>query len=410
MTRKVLRDLLGLDVAAQRRVSAECRQQRKGRNGRKGFRKLDREVCEKYLTEHSRATSQLYVGRGKRKAGEEVQVKVKRALTDSARQLRLQSDFKHACSQATWYRMLKSKMPEFSKCCRKLDVCGKCHDWDESLSRRLHTSLTEWRQTLKTLLPVYWDPWDAKVDSLFSEHEQAELSDRFLIALRNYVDQGPTRRPDGCSLKQLLELHEAEAAIRHELDTKWARSTEQIGVIELVQMFSVHFLLRDRQNEAFLKDWHTPCPDTVHELLDFKQHDTLPVGPSEKGSWWYANARLQVKVLTVIVWTATSGHLYNTYASHVLDQSTPFALTCVEDALERSARDGATPGRRQVIWADCGGHFRSCRFLCETLITSLQQRLELETAEVHFFAEGHGKRALRRTFRPHVQMVGVVCS
>ena len=58
-------------------------------------------LCEAYLTEHSRATSQLYVGRGKRKAGEEVQVKVKRALTDSVRQLRLQSDFKHACCQAT---------------------------------------------------------------------------------------------------------------------------------------------------------------------------------------------------------------------------------------------------------------------------------------------------------------------
>ena len=49
MTRKVLRDLLGLDVAVQRRVSAECRQLCKGRNGRKGFRKLDREVCKASL-------------------------------------------------------------------------------------------------------------------------------------------------------------------------------------------------------------------------------------------------------------------------------------------------------------------------------------------------------------------------
>ena len=44
MQRKQLRDLLGLDVALQRRVGQ--RKPRKGRNGRKGWSKLDMSQCK----------------------------------------------------------------------------------------------------------------------------------------------------------------------------------------------------------------------------------------------------------------------------------------------------------------------------------------------------------------------------
>ena len=103
---------------------------------------------------------------------------------------------------------------------------------------------------------------------------------------------------------------------------------------------------------------------------------------SEAGSWWYANARLAVTVLTVIVWTPTSERVYYTYASHVLDQSTAFALTCVHDALDRHADAAACT--KQVIWADCGGHFRSCRFLSDALVASLRSRPVLTQAELNF--------------------------
>ena len=109
---------------------------------------------------------------------------------------------------------------------------------------------------------------------------------------------------------------------------------------------------------------------------------------SEKGSWWYATARLSVTVLTVIVWSKAGGRCYYTYASHCLEQSSQFALTCVRDALDRA--DAAT-FQRQVVWADCGPHFRSSRFLGEVLVTAVEERPRLLVSEVNLFAEGHGK-------------------
>ena len=109
---------------------------------------------------------------------------------------------------------------------------------------------------------------------------------------------------------------------------------------------------------------------------------------SEAGSWWYANARLQITVLTICVWTKESGRLYLTYATNILDQSTPLALTCVRDAISRC--EGADACSAQRVWADSGGHFRSTRFLGETLVTSLSTRPVLQQTDVHFFAEGHG--------------------
>ena len=45
---------------------------------------------------------------------------------------------------------------------------------------------------------------------------------------------------------------------------------------------------------------------TLYFQMDFKEHDTLPVGPEEDGDWWYANSRLGITVLTIYMWSATS--------------------------------------------------------------------------------------------------------
>ena len=100
-----------------------------------------------------------------------------------------------------------------------------------------------------------------------------------LDALRNYIDCGAPRRPEGISLELVLRPHEAEASIRHGMDSKWARMKESIGVLELAKIHGFHFLVRDKQNAAFLTDWHEPQPGWLYLALDFKQHDTLPVGP-----------------------------------------------------------------------------------------------------------------------------------
>ena len=109
---------------------------------------------------------------------------------------------------------------------------------------------------------------------------------------------------------------------------------------------------------------------------------------NEAGSWWYATARLQVTVLTVICWSKEGVRTYFTYASHCLDQSSPFAMTCLDDALARVEAAGFA---KQVLWADCGGHFRSCRFLGHVLADAVVARPNLICSELNFFVEGHGK-------------------
>ena len=144
----------------------------------------------------------------------------------------------------------------------------------------IKVSLSLWREELEALLPTYWAKWDAELEQRFQDHEVDQLSMGFLEGLRNYIDRGSTRRPDGPSLDTLLQLHTTEAKVRHELDTAYSRMPERVGLREVVAMHSFHFLVRDHQNEMFLEDFHNPDPNSLYMALDFKQHDTLPLGPS----------------------------------------------------------------------------------------------------------------------------------
>ena len=281
-------------------------------------------------------------------------------------------------------------------------------------------SLQQWRGQLGAFLPTYWQKWDAELKGRFCKHDVDNLSFGYLTALRNYIDQGAQRRPEGLSLLALFELHQLEAKVRHEMGTDYSRLSDTVGLLSVVEMHDFHFLVRDHQNEKFLRDFHKPEDGSLYVQLDFKQHDTLPLGPcgpylvacwvvvvckrwspvvfvlsvfciqlrTEAGSWWYATARLQVTVLGIICWSKGGGRTYYTYASHCLDQSTPFALSCVADMLNREKAEGYS---RQVVWADCGPHFRSSHFLAQVLVLAVQERPQLLTSELHFFAEGHGK-------------------
>ena len=270
--------MLGLDVHLQRRCG--IRKSKKGANGRKGYRKIDRKAAEEFLLANSKPTCQLYCGSGKRRAGAEARVRQKRSLIDSKRQLHLSSGLDQQISLSTWYRSMKCLWPEY--CCTKrvLDKCGKCHQWDEQVMPMIKVSLAQWREDLQALLPTYWAKWDAELEQRFQDHEVEQLSMGFLEGLRDYVDRGPTRRPDGLSLETLLALHTTEAQVRHELDTAYSRMPERVGLVETVAMHSFHFLVRDHQNETFLEDFHNPEPNSLYMMLDFKQHDTLPLGPS----------------------------------------------------------------------------------------------------------------------------------
>ena len=146
---------------------------------------------------------------------------------------------------------------------------------------RLRESVTDIRQKLACLEKSYWEKFDEKVCGVCSPHEVDSLSTRFLQAMRRWIDQGPRRRPEGMTYKDKALLFEAEAAARHQLDTKWARIDEEIGMLEVSSMYDFHFLIRGQQKPSPLDAWHQPAAGVRHVLLDYKQHVTLPVGPSE---------------------------------------------------------------------------------------------------------------------------------
>ena len=121
-------------------------------NGRLGWKKLSPMKHKQVLTEHSVETCQTVVGRGrKRKVGSDGapvgddDLTVKRALTDTRRQIDLQNE--SVCKQVsmtTWYRRTTAGHVEFSKGTRKFDVCEKRLQLDKQIVRVARESLARW--------------------------------------------------------------------------------------------------------------------------------------------------------------------------------------------------------------------------------------------------------------------------
>ena len=95
------------------------------------------------------------------------------------------------------------------------------------------------------------------------------------------------------TLKEKLDLHTVEARLLHELRTDWTGVDDKVGLLTVAEGHAFHWLLRDRHKELLVRDWDTPLEGVAYIQADFKQHVTLPVGPTETGDWWYANARSQ---------------------------------------------------------------------------------------------------------------------
>ena len=67
-------------------------------------------------------------------------------------------------------------------------------------------------------------------------------------------------------------------------------------------MFCAHWGLRDVYKQALSVAWESPEASTLYLLMDFKEHDKLPVGPAQTGAYFYANAVQGVGVLAFFAW------------------------------------------------------------------------------------------------------------
>ena len=120
--------------------------------------------------------------------------------------------------------------------------------------------------------------------------------------------------------------------IQEELGYKWALGGGELGLRPTVEAFEAHFALRDEWKRWQRQAWHSPEQRTLYAQLDFAEHHSLPFGPIQTGSEWYANARLGVTVLGITVWD-TERRQVRTYFSHTSEQSGIFAASCLYDAL-----------------------------------------------------------------------------
>ena len=145
---------------------------------------------------------------------------------------------------------------------------------------------------------------------------------------------------------------------------------------------------RDNQRDCYLRDLRTPEPGWLYVHMDFGMSRTLPLGPRETGAYWYANARLQVNILTLISWSLEQPvRLYTTYLSDILDHTPAYVIAAFEDFCRKHPLAQGITG--MTVWSDVGLHFRSYRswgyFLRYVPATKRMQ------TKLSYFPPGHGK-------------------
>ena len=287
---------------------------------------------------------------------------------------------------------LKKDFCEFRCAKRKLDVCKNYLQWDQQILPSAVSSFPIWRGKLEMQWPGYFERWDKEVVESLPAHAEKHIRVEFVEGFLNCVDNHSKTRKRSTAKGAVNiagERHATEAEIATEIRNKWNKlaDLECVGLLPLVQMHGLHFAIRDRSKEINTEHRLHPADGTLYFQIDFKEHDSLPVGPEESGDYWYAHARLGVTILRICVSSIAAGTTYHTYCSTVSEQSGLFTVACLLDLF---AKLDLEPYTRAVLWADVGPHFR-CSRLVGFWLSYVLRSLKLKATDLFFFPEHHGK-------------------
>ena len=395
---------------------------------------VDPAVVKAGLINESSATCQVRIGRKRKRADDEpVNPVTAMHLNKSRWKIRAGSDELKKCSYRTLCRWIRVDHWEFSTGSRRLDVCDKCNQWDRQIHRLVQTSVRKWTMQLEELLPTYMARWKTDVVPTLKPKEDVEdISVAYVESFENYIAGHEAWRTanagGGLAYDKIIDMTRLEAAILAELRRDWLAlkppepSAEQeadaaeaakrskkekkkakkkekarfkAGLVDTVRWCYTHFGARDHQNAASMEDQDNPKPHRINFRMDFKQSMNLPVGPNESGCWWYAGIRLQVTVLTIVVWSLEDGgrKTYYTYMSKCMDHSCLFVQACFRHLFS----EGLTAKQEKVyadsnnlnMWCDCGPHYRGGLFMGYWLV-SLPDSTD-KTSGLNYDVEGHGK-------------------
>ena len=194
-------------------------------------------------------------------------------------------------------------------------------------------------------------------------------------------ERTPTSREPG----NLLRLHELR---EKELEAlKILR-----GTLATLEACEHHFHSVRRQHYCREQLEVAMLPGTLLLQLDYAENVTIPVGPVEEQSWFWATSRLGISTLGIYArfdQAGTSHKRYFHYVSQILDHTALHASEALKDVIQRLMPD-LTGIEHIMVWTDCGPHYRAYAFLA-TAVPLLAQSDRWSSISFNFFGEHHGK-------------------
>ena len=152
-----------------------------------------------------------------------------------------------------------------------------------------------------------------------------------------------------------------------------------------------HFHSVQRQHMC-REAWEQCLPaGSVLIQMDYAENMTLPLGPVEEQTWFWATSRLSVSTLGIYVRYDSQGkefRRYFHYLSQILDHTALHAATALQDIWKRLGLGAEYKDLH--IWTDCGPHYRAYAFLAAG-IELMKSYVSLNNVFYHYFGEHHGK-------------------
>ena len=314
-----------------------------------------------------------------------------RALSRSKTKLwKLHKEMQDLMSLSSWLRHLKAEHPHFSKFKKKVDMCPVCHKYDKLVVPRVEKSIESALRSVQTVEQGYF----AKLDEFWSSMTAAGKTDpdgksslQFVRGAIQYIDKNMANRrgkrtPDvPGARKHLFDLRESELKALNDLKS----------VLSLLESCEHHFHSFRRQHNCREKMEEDLPPDSVIIQLDYAENLTLPLGPVEEQSWFWATARLSFSTLGLYASFHKEGHqhkVYFHYVSQILDHTALHASVALKDCIRRLALPSSC--KTLQIWSDCGPHFKAYAFVA-TAVDILQTHPQITAVYFNFFGEHHGK-------------------
>ena len=224
-------------------------------------------------------------------------------------------------------------------------------------------------------------PTDKKADP------DGQASLQFVRGALNYMDKNLLTRSktplpsEVGARKYRMDLREAEVNAMNQLKS----------VLSLLEGCEHHFHSFRRQ--------HT-CRETMEEQLgedilllqlDYAENLTLPIGPVQEQSWFWATARLSFSTLGFYARYTKNGtthRIYLHYVSQILDHTALHAAVALKDCIRRLQLPESCKSIH--IWADCGPHFKAYAFAAAA-VELARSSPSLSSCTLHYYGEHHGK-------------------